>query len=304
MEVWMGKLWWLVTQALWRFEWQTSLEKNKKHWEDHQSTWEILQHASARHVSLPEATPQKIELGHLPKPGPCHQTGWGIWDEIEGWHAERVCKWMMWPTMLMSSLDGQGSVLSSRKLLHRLCDEQVASHHRVSIHSHETSSSFIFHFSYYKTMSQETDGVCWGSSRHIFLRNPHPLFIGCIPIFCRCEFVLLKTKTLMVESCQFHSSWWSHHHFSSFFMITGSSVMFNPVVSLVKSPSVVGEIHISVVRGLCPRPLRRSLTSATMGWSWATRPPVLHCGMLRSRQRGCGLCGWVKCLFTSQWLDG
>ena len=73
----MGKLLWLVTQALCR-EWQTSLEKNKKHWEDHRTIWEILQHASARHVSLPEATPQKIELGHLPKPGPCHQTGWGI----------------------------------------------------------------------------------------------------------------------------------------------------------------------------------------------------------------------------------
>ena len=52
----MGKLLWLVTQALCR-EWQTSLEKNKKHWEDHRTTWEILQHASARHVSLPEATP-------------------------------------------------------------------------------------------------------------------------------------------------------------------------------------------------------------------------------------------------------
>lgn len=118
---------------------------------------------------------------------------------------------MMWPTMLMSSLDGQGSVLSSRKLLHRLCDEQVASHHRVSIHSHETSSS-TFHITK-KWVKKQTGFV--GDRATIFSCETHIHYwlVASRFFVLRCEFVLLKTKTLMVESCQFHSSWWSHHHF-------------------------------------------------------------------------------------------
>ena len=65
-------------------------------------------------------------------------------------------------------------------------DEQVASHHGVSMHSHETSSTF--HIT--KDLSQETDGLCWGWVSPYFLAKP----------------TLLKTNTLMVESCQFHSS--------------------------------------------------------------------------------------------------